>query len=50
MRRYDYVLFDKASQVVDDDLFPLLNFIAYSAYPHDRNWPKIGFLCDAYQQ
>lgn len=41
---------DEASTVADKDLFPMLNQILYSAYPHDINWSKMLFCGDPYQQ
>lgn len=40
---------DDASQVNDDDLFPMLNFIGYSASPDDIKWPKKVLCGDPYQ-
>lgn len=36
---YDYVIIDDASQVADDELFPMLNLNTYRPYPKGRNWP-----------
>lgn len=46
---YDYVIVHEASEVTNENFFLMLNCIAYSAYPHDCNWPKKVFCVDLYQ-
>lgn len=43
------MIVEEVSQLADDYLCPMLNFIAYSAFPHDINWSKTVFCVEPYQ-